>query len=162
MRRTREHSARAGIVSLPSVAFFKVCSTFAPSVAMSSPTSSLRSTSLRMTSLVGFHKGTLLSLSAEGESDPDDEQRRSPIGVDPYLAIPNVVLLHNEQRLKEARRLELRLSRGQPEPSGSRNDRVDINQTANGLDVMQGLLAQHLPNIFHYRAERRLYETGGH
>lgn len=112
-------------------------------------------------SLVGFHKGTLLSLSGEDELDRDDE-RRSPIGVDPYLAIPNVVLLHNEQRLKAARRLELRLSRGQPRPSGSWNNRVDINQTANGLDVMQGLLAQNLPNVFHYRLERRLYDTGGH
>jgi hypothetical protein len=111
-------------------------------------------------SLAGFHKGTLLSLSAEAESD--DAERRSPIGVDPYLAIPNVVLLHNEQRLKAARQLELRLSRGQPRRSGSRSDRVDIDQTANGLDVMTGLLAQHLPNIFHYPAERRLYETGGH
>jgi hypothetical protein len=113
-------------------------------------------------SLAGFHKGTLLSLSAEAESDPDDDERPSPIGVDPYLAIPNVVLLHNEQRLKAARQLELRLSLGQPRRSASRSDRVDIDQTANGLDVMTGLLAQHLPNIFHYPAERRLYETGGH
>lgn len=112
-------------------------------------------------SLVGFHKGTLLSLAAEAEAEGDDE-RRSPIGVDPYLAIPNVVLLHNEQRLKAARQLELRLSLGQPRRSASRSDRVDIDQTANGLDLMTGLLAQHLPNIFHYPAERRLYETGGH
>jgi hypothetical protein len=114
-------------------------------------------------SLSGFHKGTLLSVSAEGGSDSHDE-RRSPIGVDPYLAIPNVVLLHNEQRLKAARQLELRLSAGQPRRSHlpSDSDRVRIDQTANGLDEMTGLLAQHLPNIFHYASERRLYETGGH
>jgi hypothetical protein len=108
-------------------------------------------------SLVGYHKGTLLSLS-----EPDDEQRPSPIEVDPYLALPNVVLLHNEQQLKAARQLELRLSYGQPGRSASRGERVDIDQTANGLDVITGLLAQNLPNIFHYPAERRLYETGGH
>jgi hypothetical protein len=111
-------------------------------------------------SLTGFHKGTLLSLSAE--SDAGEDERPSPIGVDPYLALPNVVLLHNEQRLKAARRLELRLSEGQPRRSGTRGDRVNIDQTANGLDAITGLLAQHLPNIFHYENERRLYEEGGH
>jgi hypothetical protein len=116
-------------------------------------------------SICGFHKGTLLSLSAEAEPEPEedpeeDNERPSPIGVDPYLAIPNVVLLHNEQRLKAARQLELRLSLGQLQRSSSRKARVDINQTADGLDVMTGLLTQHLPNIFHYAAEQRLYEDG--
>lgn len=122
-------------------------------------------------SVAGFHKGTLLSLSVESddserpsptEADRDDDERPSPIGVDPYLAIPNVVLLHNEQRLKAARQLELHLSRGQPGRSRSGGDRVDIDDTANGLALMTGLLAQHLPNIFHYQSERRLYEDGGH
>ncbi len=117
--------------------------------------------------LVGFHKGTLLAISAEDEPDPDEgedeaspAERPSPIGVDPYIAIPNVVLLHNEQRLKDARQLELALSRGQPRPSTLRGERVNIDKTANGLDEMTGLLAQHLPNIFHYPAEQGLYETG--
>jgi hypothetical protein len=101
----------------------------------------------------------------EGDADPDDE-RQSPIGVDPYLALPNVVLLHNEQRLKAARQQEQRLSAGQPRRSGERvkiddtAGRVTIDDTANGLDEITGLLAQHLPNIFHYANERRLYETG--
>jgi hypothetical protein len=72
------------------------------------------------------------------------------------------VLLHNEQRLKAARQLEFRLSRGQPSRSRSRGHRVDIDDTANGLALITGLLAQHLPNIFHYQSERELYETGGH
>ena len=110
-------------------------------------------------SLVGFHKGTLLSLSAESEPEPDqdqdegEEERPSPIAVDPYVAIPNVVLLHNEQRLISARKLALNLSLGQPGSSASGQPRVNIDDTANGLDLITGLLAQHLPNVFHYRGE---------
>jgi len=118
-------------------------------------------------SLLGFHKGTLLSLSGESEPDPepgpdpDEEERPSPIAVDPYVAIPNVVLLHNEQRLIAARKHALHLSLGQPGSSVSGRPRVNIDDTADGLNLITGLLAQHLPNVFHYRGERQLYEVGG-
>ena len=106
-----------------------------------------------------FHKGTLLSLS--GEADPKDkEERPSPLGVDPYLAVPNIVLLHNEQRLKSARRLEGELSIRQRGPVRELLSRAAINATENGLNEMARLLDQDLPNVFHYKSERRLEKRG--
>jgi hypothetical protein len=109
--------------------------------------------------LRAFHKGTLLSLSAEVE---DNDERPSPVGIDPYLAIPNVVLLHNEQRLKAARLREHKLSRRQRGPFREWRGRAPIGDTENGLGEMAGLLAQHLPNVFHYAGERHLQEYGHH
>jgi hypothetical protein len=114
--------------------------------------------------LTAFHKGTLLSLSAEAEPGADDDGRPSPIGVDPYLAIPNVVLLHSEQRLKSARLLERDLSNRQRLPLRNWRDpprrRAAINETENGLGEIATVLAQHLPNVFHYASERRLQKRG--
>lgn len=107
-----------------------------------------------------FHKGTLLSLSAEEEPDAKREKRRSPIGVDPYLAVPNIVLLHNEHRLKSARLHELDLSQRQHRPLNEFKARAGIHQTENGLSEMARLLAQDLPNVFHYPSERRLQKQG--
>jgi hypothetical protein len=107
-----------------------------------------------------FHKGTLLSLSAEAEPEDDDEERPSPIGVDPYLAVPNIVLLHDEQRLKTARLRERNLSLRQRGPLRGWRYRAAIHETENGLSEMAGLLAQHLPNVFHYSSERRLQKRG--
>ena len=68
-------------------------------------------------------------------------------------------ILHNEQRLKAARQQEQRLSAGQPRRSGERikiddtAQRVTIRiDTANGLDEITGLLAQHLPEYLPLRA----------
>jgi hypothetical protein len=144
-------------------------------------------------SLRAFHKGTLLSLCGESELG-EAERRPSPIGVDPYLAVPNIVLLHNEQRLKTARSLEQQLSEGQQRPRGQRSREqtrrlrawldearawlvpaslrawldetrawlvpASINETEAGLGQMARLLAQHLPNVFHYSKERRLQKRG--
>ena len=107
-----------------------------------------------------FHKGTLLSLSAEADPEGEDEERPSPIGVDPYLAIPNIVLLHDEQRLKTARLRERNLSIRQRGPLRGSPRRAAIDETENGLSEMAGLLAQHLPNVFHYSSERRLQKRG--
>jgi hypothetical protein len=109
--------------------------------------------------LRAFHKGTLLSISAEAD---DSDERPSPVGIDPYLVIPNVVLLHNEQRLKAARLREHRLSRRQRGPFREWRGRAPIGDTENGLGEMAGLLAQHLPNVFHYASERHLQERGHH
>jgi hypothetical protein len=107
-------------------------------------------------SLLAIHKGTLVSLGTASDS-PDE--RPSPIGIDPYLAIPNVVLLHNEERLKAARLLEQELSRGDPIRPFAKGT-LTISVTENRLGHMARLLAQHLPNVFHYSNERRLYERG--
>jgi len=107
-----------------------------------------------------FHKGTLLSLSGEEEAADDEEERPSPLGVDPYLAVPNIVLLHNEQRLKSARHREGELSAMQRRSARELLKPAAINQTENGLSDMARLLAQDLPNVFHYRSERRLQKRG--
>jgi hypothetical protein len=107
-------------------------------------------------SLLAFHKGTLLSLAAAADST---DERPSPIGIDPYLAVPNAVLLHNEERLKSARVLEQEVSGGQRERLFE-GGRLTITETENRLGRMSRQLSQHLPNVFHYSSERRLYERG--
>jgi hypothetical protein len=107
-----------------------------------------------------FHKGTLLALAAEEDADPEEEERPSPLGVDPYLAVPNIVLLHNEQRLKSARRREADLSARQRRQRRELFAGVAITTTENGLSDMARLLAQDLPNVFHYSSERRLQKRG--
>jgi hypothetical protein len=114
-----------------------------------------------------FHKGTLLSLAAGEEAEaPEDgstqagepeDDRPAPIGIDPYLALPNIVLLHDEQRLKTARLKERELSPGQRAPIRLR---AGIGKTQDGLSEMAQLLAQDLPNVFHYTSERRLQQRG--
>jgi hypothetical protein len=111
--------------------------------------------------MLAFHKGTLLSLAAaEEDSDEEADERESPIGIDPYLAVPNIVLLHDEQRLKSARLLERDLFEKQRLPLRDLRGRAAIDKTENGLSEMAGLLAQHLPNVFHYTSERRLQKRG--
>jgi hypothetical protein len=107
-------------------------------------------------SLSAVHKGTVLSLVGEVDSADD---RASPIGVDPYLAVPNAVLLHNEERLKSARLLEQEVSSGQREGLFE-GGRLTINDTENRLGRMSRQLSHHLPNVFHYPSERQLYESG--
>lgn len=100
-----------------------------------------------------FHKGTLLSLAGEGT-------RPSPLGVDPYLAVPNIVLLHNEQRLKSARHVEGELSANQRRPVRQLFARAAINETEDGLSDIARLVAGDLPNVFHYSSEQRLQKRG--
>jgi hypothetical protein len=115
--------------------------------------------------LRAFHKGTLLSLSTvdtDTDADPEKGKRASPIGVDPYLAVPNIVLLHNEQRLKAARLKERKLSGEQHRPSFPHVLKpAAIRTTETGLREMARLQSQTLPNVFHYSSERKLQDSGG-
>jgi hypothetical protein len=72
------------------------------------------------------------------------------------------VLLHNEQRLKAARQVELRVAAHQPRRGEPRGHVIPIDATQDELDRVAALLAQSLPNIFHYPSERRLFKRGGH
>jgi hypothetical protein len=113
--------------------------------------------------LRAFHKGTLLSLSAEAEPQPEheadgsDEERAQPMGVDAYLAVPNIVLLYSEQRLKSARLCVNNLAARQQVRFG---DRIAIGATENGLSTVARMLAQQLPDVFHYPSERDLQQRG--
>lgn len=120
-------------------------------------------------SLRAVHKGTLFSLVGESESD---DERSPPAGVDPYLAVPNAVLLHNEERLKSTRVHDRELSDAQRERLLQRRwpftragitfktAGMSINETENGLGEMSRHLSHHLPNVFHYTSERELFERG--
>jgi len=109
-------------------------------------------------SLLAFHKGTLLSISIEGGER--DEELARPIGISPYLAVPHAVLLHNEQRIKSALIEANRLLKGQHERIARDTNRLSIEDTEKGLQEISDALVRHLPNIFHYKSERELYENG--
>lgn len=101
-----------------------------------------------------FHKGSLLALSTEAD---EQGERLPPMGVDPYLAVPNIVLLYSEQRLKTARRTVNDLSANQRTRI---RDRAAIGATEDGLSTIAGILAQQLPNVFHYPSEQELQQRG--
>jgi hypothetical protein len=144
-------------------------------------------TDLEEDSLLAFHKGTLLSVALQGS--PHDEAREAvlarPIGISPYLVIPHAVLLYNEQRLKWAliranellmqggagfaggdlltelpRRAARHLRGRAAEPPSGGSRRASIEETEKGVREISQAAAQHLPNVFHYRSERELYERG--
>jgi hypothetical protein len=54
--------------------------------------------------LVGFHKGSLISIGEHSFGFPGTSSgRQSPMGVSPYLAVPHAVVLHNDECLRRAR-----------------------------------------------------------
>jgi hypothetical protein len=93
--------------------------------------------------LFGIHKGTLVSVA---RTDRVYEQAAPTIGISPYLLISQAVLLHNELQLDFA------------EQAGEdfRKHEKDVLV----FQMQQALNVDYLPNVFHYRGERRLYETG--
>jgi hypothetical protein len=126
-------------------------------------------------SMRAFHKGTLLALDAVEDAKPADkkadERPLPPLRIDPYLVAPNIVLLHNEQRLKTARQEERQLSLNQgtsfwkcalkqPTAFWKCLDREPIAATQEGLGKIARHLAQDLPNVFHYASERTLQSRG--
>lgn len=114
-------------------------------------------------SMRAFHKGTLLAVEAAEDAEPADEgadeRPPAPLRIDPYLVAPNIVLLHNEQRLKTARMTERDRSLKQG-ASFWRLEREPITTTEAGLSDIARQLAQHLPNVFHYPGERTLQSRG--
>ena len=95
-----------------------------------------------------IHKGTMLMLA--GDIRRIDPVMGKPLGVNPYLLLPQSVLLHNEYWL---RRANLRAS----EVAGCRHIR-EVQQAE--LDIRAALQQHRLPNIFHYRTERMWYDDG--
>jgi hypothetical protein len=118
---------------------------------------------LTTTSILGFHKGTLISAHRDRES-----LRGYPFDVSPYLVVPHAVSLHNEERLRHAARVletarprPLRKSDGSalPKPAGPRiRHPFSISMTLNLIDEASATLAQVVPNVFHYPQERQLFD----
>jgi hypothetical protein len=71
-------------------------------------------------------------------------------GISPYLLIPHVVLLHNEELLDEAAVTAEKIS------SARRLRTLE----AGIREVQRALEHDYLPNVFHYRAERSLVDSG--
>ena len=96
-------------------------------------------------SILGFHKGTLTSISP---ADRPWAATKDFLGISPYLLITHGVILHNEERLKEALR----------EPAGGRVA-TSLRRAQEFRRHIATILDAHvLPNVFHYPAERELYE----
>jgi ribosomal protein S18 acetylase RimI-like enzyme len=106
-------------------------------------------------SVHSFHKGTLLVASGSDRAF-DAEGIRASVGLSPYLLIPHAVLVNNGWWLARAvdemegvhgrRRMRRRRGIGKAE---------DVR-----ADVAATLSQRLVPNVFNYRDERALYETG--
>lgn len=95
------------------------------------------------------HKGTLLVASGFDRAF-DAEGIRASVGVSPYLLIPQAVLLHNEWWLAHAVE-QMDKARGLCGFRKLERAREDVAKT----------LAQRLvSNVFNYRDERSLYDSG--
>lgn len=101
-------------------------------------------------SLLGIHKGTLLCVM---ESDRSYDAAAREIGVSPYLLLPQAVLLHNEALLDEVASLADSVEKNKKK----KNDRSALGDC---FEKMRDLLANYVPNVFHYPQERRLFGDG--
>lgn len=100
-----------------------------------------------------FHKGTLL-VACPSDRAFEAEGIRVSVGLSPYLLIPHAVLLHNEWWLAKAVRQLDDTVRG----PGRARRLGKLEQIR--ADVAQTLSQFLVPNVFNYRDERSLYETG--
>lgn len=78
------------------------------------------------------------------------EARRRDIGTNPYLLAPHSVLLHNEEVLRTAATAAGRIQGGERRRALENIRREVAGKLRNDL----------LPNVFHYRTERMIFEAG--
>jgi GNAT superfamily N-acetyltransferase len=96
--------------------------------------------------LRGLHKGTLITI---GNEDRALEVGFRSYGVSPYLLIPHAVLLHNEEQLRRA-----------AAAAASAESRRFRDLEAAKTTMHEALNRAFLPNVFHYKLERDLYQEG--
>lgn len=99
--------------------------------------------------VICLQKAVLLSL-ADMDRVFDLAVRRSHIGMSPYLLIPHAVLLHNEMILDDVERVVQEADRS--------TDKRVLGRAR--VRAEAGLKSYLTPNVFHYHAERRLFERG--
>lgn len=93
-----------------------------------------------------LHKGTLLYLTG---GDRTFDISRLRVGISPYLIAPHSVLLHNQEVLNRAEECLDAARSGDPGKLEELRGRAEC------------WLSEHLlPNLFHYRTERVLYDAG--
>lgn len=95
-----------------------------------------------------IHKGTMLMLSRSIRWIRPVDGR--PLGVNPYLLLPQAVLLHNEYWLRYAK-----VQAGEH----TRRHRIAELQIME-VEIRAALQQHRLPNIFHYRTEQNWYRAG--
>jgi hypothetical protein len=96
---------------------------------------------------VGIHKGTLIYM---GVSDRPLVVGSRSYGISPYLLIPHVVLLQNEELLDQAAATAEEISHARR-----------LRTLEAGIRYVQRALEyDYLPNVFHYPAERALVDSG--
>lgn len=78
------------------------------------------------------------------------EARRRDIGTNPYLLAPHSVLLHNEEVLRTEAAAAGRIQGGERRRALENIRREVAGKLRNDL----------LPNVFHYRTERMIFEAG--
>jgi hypothetical protein len=125
-------------------------------------------------SITGFHKGTLLKISAgtidagvkhESGSDSltsDSDDRTSPVRLDPYLLVPQAVLLHNDELLRRSGQCSDDLAgiRGKTWRDRLHDRDLRINKTQELVNDQRKLLSQLSLNVFNYVSERTLFSAG--
>lgn len=106
----------------------------------------LAETEVRAGRVLALFKGTLLTIE---DTDRALEAASGTVGTSPYLLVPHALLLHNEELLRRAAQAAERAA-------GSRGQALDAARRRIHL-----LLDRHwLPDLFHYRSERRIFELG--
>lgn len=99
--------------------------------------------------LLWLQKSNLVCV-AKSDRVTSVEACRRDIGMTPYLLAPHAVLLHNQEVLRGAADALRRVGEGQ-----SRKQLDEIRR-----DVVTFLRKDLLPNIFHYRTERLIFDAG--
>lgn len=100
-----------------------------------------------LTQLLDMHKGTLLKFITR---DRAFESAYSTIGISPYLLLPQAILLHNEELLRNAV-LEAR---------GTDGVRFEVELRKAELALRNVLQRELLPNVFQYPTEIDLHHDG--
>ncbi|WP_146221024.1 hypothetical protein [Mycolicibacterium moriokaense] len=125
-------------------------------------------------SVTGFHKGTLLKISAgttdagvkhESGSDSltsDSDDRTSPVRLDPYLLVPHALLLLNDELLRRSGQCSDDLAgvRGTIWRDRLRDPDLRIKNTQELVNEQRKLLSQLSLNVFNYVSERTLFSAG--
>lgn len=98
-----------------------------------------------------FHKGTLLCFSDDRRFN--ENPANAKIGISPYLLLPQALLLHNERLLRDAADAAARVI-------SDRDGVSEENLRHTELLMRAALQRDWIPNLFHYRTERGLYDDG--
>ena len=106
-------------------------------------------------SITGFHKGTLLQIKS-------GKNRDSPVGLSAYLLVPQAVLLHNDDVLRQSAECSSRLAdvRNAGRRERLRNSKLRIAKTQEDVEKQRALLSHLMVNVFNYVSERTLFRAG--